>query len=68
MAERFPDLEYADSAAEALEGADGVLVVTDWAEFADLDEEFHSMNTKFVVVGRRIVDRRDGMTYEGLTG
>ena len=61
MAERFPDLEYADSAAEALEGADGA-VVTDWAEFGELDEEFDAMNTKFVVDGRRIVQPRDGLT------
>ncbi|GAB7021065.1 UDP-glucose 6-dehydrogenase AglM [Halostagnicola bangensis] len=67
MRERFPDVEYANSAAEALDGADGVAVVTDWDEFAALDEEFDAMKAPVVVDGRRIVERRDGIVYEGLT-
>lgn len=47
----------------ALEGADGAVVVTDWTEFA----EFETMTRPVVVDGRRIVNRRDGLTYEGLT-
>ena len=67
MAERFPDIKYVESADEALRGAHGALVVTDWDEFAALDEAFDAMSTQVVVDGRRIVDPRDGMTYEGLT-
>ncbi|MDJ1433113.1 UDP-glucose 6-dehydrogenase AglM [Halostagnicola sp. A-GB9-2] len=67
MRERFPDAEYANSAAEALDGADGVAVVTDWDEFAVLDREFDAMDEPVVVDGRRIVERRDGIVYEGLT-
>jgi len=67
MRERFPDIEYADSAAAALEGAAGALVTTDWDEFAALDSEFDRMNTPVVVDGRNIVSRRDGLSYEGLT-
>ena len=67
MRERFPDVEYAESAAEALEGAAAATVVTDWDEFAALDSEFDAMETPVVVDGRRIVRRRDGITYEGLT-
>ncbi len=66
MRERFPDIEYADSAAEALDGADAALVATDWDEFAALDEEFDAMRSPLVVDGRRIVTRRDGITYETL--
>jgi UDPglucose 6-dehydrogenase len=66
MREKFPDIEYAGSAAEALEGADAALVATDWDEFAALDEEFEAMATPLVVDGRRIVTRRDGITYESL--
>lgn len=33
----FPTLAYADSALEACEGADVVLVATEWAEFVELD-------------------------------
>ena len=67
MRERFPDVEYAESAAAALDGAVGALVVTDWDEFAALDDEFDAMAESVVIDGRRIVDRREGITYEGLT-
>ena len=67
MAERFPDIEYADSPREALEGAVGAVVVTDWDEFAALDEEFDAMDEPNIVDGRRIITRREGVTYEGLT-
>ncbi|MDQ2071144.1 UDP-glucose 6-dehydrogenase AglM [Haloarcula sp. NS06] len=67
MRERYPDIEYADSAATALEGASGAIVVTDWDEFGALDAEFDEMAAPVVVDGRRIIDRRDGITYEGLT-
>ena len=67
MAERFPELAYADSAADALDGARAAVVVTDWDEFAALDGEFDRMETPIVVDGRRIVTRRDGIVYEGLT-
>jgi UDPglucose 6-dehydrogenase len=67
MAEQRPDVEYADSAREALDGAAGAVVVTDWDEFAALDDEFDAMAERVVVDGRRIVEPRDGLTYEGLT-
>jgi UDPglucose 6-dehydrogenase len=61
------DVTYADSAAAALDGADGTVVVTDWDEFAALDEAFDAMTTPIVVDGRRIIERREGIIYEGLT-
>ena len=67
MRERFPDLEYADSAAAALDGAHAAFFVTDWDEFAALDAEFDAMAEPVVVDGRHIVGRREGITYEGLT-
>ena len=67
MRERFPEIEYADSAGAALDGASAALVVTDWDEFAALDAEFDRMERPVVVDGRRAVERRDGITYEGLT-
>ncbi len=67
MAEEFPDVEYVESAAAALEDAYGAAVVTDWPEFGDLDEEFDAMADPVVVDGRRVIERRDGITYEGLT-
>ncbi|EMA55516.1 MULTISPECIES: UDP-glucose 6-dehydrogenase AglM [Halococcus] len=67
MAEKFPEVEYADSAADALRNAAGALVVTDWDEFAALDGAFDEMSSQVVVDGRRIVEPREGLTYEGLT-
>ncbi|MFO8113903.1 MAG: UDP-glucose 6-dehydrogenase AglM [Halorubrum sp.] len=67
MRERFSDVTYADSAAAALKGATAALVVTDWDEFAALDDAFDAMSEPIVIDGRRIIDRRDGLTYEGLT-
>ncbi|WP_042663810.1 UDP-glucose 6-dehydrogenase AglM [Haloferax sp. ATB1] len=66
MRERFPDIEYTDSAADALAGADAALVATDWDEFAALDDEFDAMRSPVVIDGRRIVTRRDGIDYESL--
>ncbi|MFD1585880.1 UDP-glucose 6-dehydrogenase AglM [Halorientalis brevis] len=67
MRERFPEVTYAEAADEALDGAAGTVVVTDWDEFAALDEEFDAMADPVVVDGRRIIRRRKGITYEGLT-
>ncbi|MDZ7746924.1 MAG: UDP-glucose 6-dehydrogenase AglM [Halobacteriales archaeon] len=67
MAAEYPDVEYTDSASAALDGAVGALVVTDWPEFGDLDSEFDTMARQVVVDGRRIIESREGMTYEGLT-
>ncbi|QKY22201.1 hypothetical protein B4589_017545 (plasmid) [Halolamina sp. CBA1230] len=65
MREHFP--EYADTPTEALDDAVAALVVTDWPEIADLDEEFDVIATPVVVDGRRAIDRQDGIVYEGLT-
>ena len=67
MRERFPEVAYAESPEAALEGAAGAVVVTGWPVFAELDVEFDAMADPVVVDGRRIVSRREGITYEGLT-
>ena len=67
MRERFPEIEYAESAGAALDGAAAALVVTDWDEFAALDTEFDRMASPVVIDGRHIVSRRSGLDYEGLT-
>jgi UDPglucose 6-dehydrogenase len=62
----YPDIEYADSAADALEGADGAVVATDWPEFDDLS--FEEMARRVLVDGRRIDVDTDALeVYEGLT-
>ena len=68
MGERFPGIEYADSADDALDSASAALIVTEWDEFAALDEEFETMARKLVVDGRRVdlpIEERD-LDYEGL--
>ncbi len=64
-----PDLafEAADSAVDALADAHAAVVVTDWDEFATLDEEFETMAEPIVVDGRNVITRREGIVYEGLT-
>ncbi|AFZ73406.1 UDP-glucose 6-dehydrogenase AglM [Natronobacterium gregoryi] len=66
--EKYPDLdlEFADSAEAALEGADGAVVATDWPEFDDL--AFDGMRRAVLVDGRRVdIDEDDLEVYEGLT-
>src|SRR5215467_10634111 len=53
-----PELNYADSAVAAAKGAEVVLVLTDWAEFADLDpDELGSVTAeKRIIDGRYVLD------------
>jgi UDPglucose 6-dehydrogenase len=66
MLEVLPGLENADKPEEALDGA-ASLVVINWEEIIELDEEFDAMATPVVVDGRCAISRRDGIVYEGLT-
>ncbi len=62
-----PDLEYEGSAREALEGADGAVITTEWPEFSGLKEEFKSMKRPLVLDGRRALNPEGlGIEYEGL--
>ncbi len=68
----LPSVELADSAAAALEGADAVILVTEWPEFAELDWTAlgSTMRTPLIVDGRNFLDpdamRAAGFTYEGI--
>jgi UDPglucose 6-dehydrogenase len=62
-----------DSALEAMDGADAVVLVTEWPEFAELDwtgEVKRRMRVPLVVDGRNFLDRdklvEAGFTYEGI--
>lgn len=50
----FPTLDYAASALDACDGADIVLVLTEWSEFVGLDPDVVSSRTR----GRTVVDGR----------
>jgi UDPglucose 6-dehydrogenase len=61
------------SALEAVEGADAVVLVTEWPEFRELDwagEVKSRMRVPLVVDGRNFLDREQlveaGFTYEGI--
>lgn len=61
-----------DSAMQALEGADGAVLVTEWAEFSELDwnDVKSKMANPLIVDGRNFLDRdalvEAGFTYEGV--
>ena len=63
----------ADSALEAVDGADAVVLVTEWPEFRELDwagEVKSRLRTPVVIDGRNFLDREAlvaaGFTYEGI--
>ncbi|MGI8511417.1 MAG: nucleotide sugar dehydrogenase [Solirubrobacteraceae bacterium] len=68
----MPSVELADSALGALDGADAVVLVTEWSEFTELDwsEVANRMSGTLVVDGRNALDREAvraaGLTYEGV--
>jgi UDPglucose 6-dehydrogenase len=70
--ELLSDVEMSQSALEAIDGADAVVLVTEWPEFAELDwvEVAKRMNTPLLVDGRNFLDaeavRAAGLTYEGI--
>jgi UDPglucose 6-dehydrogenase len=63
---------FADSAMGAIAGADAVVLVTEWPEFADLDFDGvrNKMRGRLVVDGRNFLDpakvRGAGLVYEGI--
>lgn len=65
-------VRIADTALEALEGADAAIVVTEWPEIAELDwgEAARRMARPVVVDGRNLLDpaamRSAGFEYEGI--
>jgi UDPglucose 6-dehydrogenase len=67
-----PQLDYVSDVDDALEGADAVVIVTEWREFRDLvPSHAHSLvNRPFVVDGRNCLDaaawREAGWEYRGL--
>jgi UDPglucose 6-dehydrogenase len=55
MQKIFPAIEYTGSSGEALKGADGCLVMTEWPEFSGLDLEFDGMKKRIIIEGRQIL-------------
>jgi UDPglucose 6-dehydrogenase len=70
--ELLANVDFAASPAEALQGADAAILVTEWPEFAELDWPAlaRAMNTPLIVDGRNFLDPRSlrdaGFAYEGI--
>jgi UDPglucose 6-dehydrogenase len=65
-------VDFTPSAAEAVAGADAVVLVTEWPEFGELDFEAvaATMRGRLIVDGRNFLDpgavSAAGLTYEGI--
>jgi len=65
-------VEFKTSATDAVQGADAVVLVTEWPEFGELDFEdvAAAMRGRLVVDGRNFLDpgavSAAGLTYEGV--
>ena len=65
-------VEFADSALAAVAGADAIVIVTEWPEFAELDWDEVAEHTtgRIVIDGRNFIDgdavRAAGFAYEGI--
>jgi UDPglucose 6-dehydrogenase len=68
----MPGVSFADSALDAVDGADAVILVTEWPEFSGLDwaQVAQRMSGSLLVDGRNFADRDQvvsaGLTYEGV--
>ncbi|MFJ8674060.1 MULTISPECIES: UDP-glucose dehydrogenase family protein [unclassified Streptomyces] len=68
----FPTLAYADTALEAVRGADAVLHLTEWREFRELDPAAlgEAVSVRRILDGRNALDpelwRKAGWTYRAL--
>ena len=58
MSKFFEDISYFDNAYDAIEGADGIVVMTEWNEFRalDLPRIKKIMNGKFILDTRNIIN------------
>ncbi|MEA1945549.1 MAG: UDP-glucose/GDP-mannose dehydrogenase family protein [Euryarchaeota archaeon] len=67
MRKIFPEIDYRESAPDALNDADACLIMTEWDEFRSLDKEFDAMKNIVVIDGRRVVSLDPGRgIYEGI--
>jgi UDPglucose 6-dehydrogenase len=60
----LPDLEYCVSAAEAADGADGVVILTEWDEFAKMDYAKLQLKRNLVIDLRNILNPANMKKFE----
>ena len=60
-------IEYAASVIAAVQGADAIVVITTWDEFASLPEIINNMKSAPLLIdGRRMIDKNSVPRYEGI--
>lgn len=60
-------IHYAASLSEAVQGADAVVIVTNWSEFASLPKIINSMESPPLLIdGRRMIDKNSVPRYDGI--
>lgn len=59
MCKIMPDINYCDNVSDALSMVDACLIMTEWDEFRQLDEEFDLMKSKVIIEGRKILSCKD---------
>lgn len=55
MSKIFDNILYRNNIADALDGADACLIMTEWDEFRSLDKEFDVMKRRLVIDGRHML-------------
>ncbi|MBN2042253.1 MAG: UDP-glucose/GDP-mannose dehydrogenase family protein [Candidatus Aenigmarchaeota archaeon] len=63
----FPNIAYAQTSRDAINGADACLIVTEWSEFRNLtDYDFSKMKEKVIIEGRKALDPNKVHGFEGI--
>jgi UDPglucose 6-dehydrogenase len=63
----FPNVQYAANMRAALDGADACLLLTEWNEFRSLsDADFERMAGNVIIEGRRMLDRKQVKSFDGV--
>jgi UDPglucose 6-dehydrogenase len=63
----FKNITCCKRAVDAMEDADGCLLLTEWPEFKNLtDEDFNVMRGKVIIEGRKILDKSKVKNFEGI--
>jgi len=63
----FSEIEYCESAREALKGANACLILTEWKEFRELtDDDFSLMTERIVIEGRKALNPLKVRDFEGI--
>lgn len=64
MKKIFSRIEYCSTAKDAIKDADACLIMTDWDEFSSID--FSVMKKPIIIDGRRMVEKKKDIMYEGI--